>query len=111
VSELSSVCVSDLGYVYPDPPSRSSVIWRYEYKVVSYNGPAQPSLASLMTRLWLPKSRVMIVVGPTDDRESSDWVLVEGPADPSRLDPVNPGHVIPSDYNPTSNNKHWEKIE
>ena len=104
VTTLTEACESDLGWVYPAPPTQIGLLWEYHPEIVSLRT-TLPSLAAFPTITWGVGSIIKIVIDPGGGAENQEWRVVAGAGNP-----VNPGHVIPNDYDTVTNNKHWEQI-
>jgi hypothetical protein len=106
VTTLTDQCQFDGLYPPPAvPPSPS--MWEYHPEIVSLTTTV-PALNGLATVSRLVGSMVEIVIAtpPSSIKASQRWQLVGGAADPT--DPT--GQVAPTDYNATTNNKHWVKV-
>lgn len=104
MSTLTEDCESDLGWVYPSPPQTPQVTWEFHPEVVSVDG-LSLALVELSTVNRMAGSLVQIVIGSSGNRGEQLWQILPGPYDPN-----DGGSKAPNDYDPNTNNKHWEKV-
>jgi hypothetical protein len=87
----------------PPPSGPSNQLYRPE--IVSLRGPAQPALDAFPTVNLVTNTLIVIVIDPGSGRQEQSYQLRIGAGDLT-----DPGHVIPLDYNATSNNQYWERV-
>jgi hypothetical protein len=104
VTMLTETCEDELGWVYPTPTPVPQQVWQYHPEITALLG-APNTLQGLPTRTWLTGSLVEIVITVAGARSRQTWNLLAGPANVA-----DPGQVQPFDYDPVSNNKHWEQV-
>jgi len=103
VTTLTDVCKTD--GMYPSVPGggagTTGIAWQWHPEIVSLRGPALPSLAGLFTSGMNVGSKMELSISGA----GKEYELIAGTADP-----LDPGHVVPNDYNLATNNKHWEQV-
>lgn len=108
MNELTDVCEANDGFVYPVPPPEApGCDSSFHYEIVAIlTADGTPSLEGLnTTSRAITCTLIRIVIEVDDSDEAQSWRLEAGPAD---VDDA--GQVAPSDYDATTNDKHWQKV-
>jgi hypothetical protein len=107
VTTLTDECSDGWLYPVPPPPDTNPCDTTYHPEIVAIlTADGTPSLEGLTTAtraITCTQITITILVGDTP--EAQIWRLDSGAADPD-----DGGQVAPSDYDLTTNNKHWLKV-
>lgn len=107
VTTLTDACETSTGMIFPQPPPAVGCDTSYHSEIVAvFSVDGTPSLEGLATttrNVTCTLINIVIVVEGTLELQS--WRLDTGPADL-----LNPGELVPADYNAVSNDKHWTKV-
>jgi hypothetical protein len=109
VTTLEEICETEVPGAPPVPDAPTTVAWQYHPEINFLRTvEGTPALAELVTAGKLgPGSKVEIVIAPSPGvtKQAQEYQLKAGAADP-----LDPGQVVPADYNMATNNVHWERV-
>lgn len=93
------------GGIIPMEPPDTLINMIYLPEIVSLIPPPEPSLQSYPSAPLPLDTLIVIAITVSGSPQQQTWRVDPGPADP-----LDPGHIAPSDYNATTNNKHYRKV-